>query len=156
MLHRTLGSLVILALVALGSAAHARSIDEIVALRWSGVSVQPADFTDNGKVVVKQELRVTMDGSSRVTGTLSSTFTLDGSTYYATGAVSGRYDAGTQSLVISVSISRSDALPHGLRWCDLSGSLTFYNDSGRAGHFVLKGSLSVSCGGKADFELIDE
>lgn len=138
------------------SAAAPGSVADVIALNWVGYGIQSADFTEDGKVKTEQRLRMSMDSDATLHGSLSVTFTLDGSPYRATFDVSGRYLAqGGKLSFRATGPTRSDPLPHELHWCGASGTLEIFNDTEREGHFVLKGTLDLSCGGTIDVEFTD-
>jgi len=128
----------------------------IVAQTWSGASVQNADFTRNGKAYLEQSMTFRVEGGDRFSGTVRTAFTLDGVTYRRVSDVYGTLDRSRESLTIVGGRERSaERLPFGLRWCDGTGTLRFYNDSEHAGAHVLEGWLDDDCGGRSKISLSD-
>lgn len=130
-------------------------LTRIIGLNWSGVSEQKADFTESGKVVLAQSMSLSVDASDNITGRAKTTMTLDGVTYRAEFRVSGTFD-GRDGLRLSSSLVANDPLPHDLRWCSGESNLRIYKDADRSGHFILRGTVDDSCGGRSELELLDK
>lgn len=155
MIRRIAAAVLAVLVAATPAAAASPELTRIIGLRWSGVSEQPADFTQNGKAYLKQTLSLSVDGDDAVSGRATTRFTLDGVSYDATYRVSGRFD-GRDGITLTSSLVSGDQLPHGLRWCSGDSRLTLYRDQERAGHFILKGTSSDDCGGRSEMEYTDE
>jgi len=136
--------------------AQPTTVAEVVALPWQGTGKQYAEFIEGNYLYVRYYLNMTMDGNHQIQGTARMEFPLDGSTYNARFSVSGTYDPVAQTMSYSARLTGNDPLPNGMNFCDSQyGTLGFFGDANRAGHYILKGTVSSSCSPALELELSD-
>jgi hypothetical protein len=120
---------------------------------WTGMSVQAANFTQDGQVRLEQKFDLDVSGD-RVSGTATTKMTLDGVSYSVVSNVSGTLSAWNDSLTLNdAGRVWADPLPYGLQWCSGNGTYTVYQDEANPGKLLLKGTISDSCGGTSQVEL---
>lgn len=149
-----LSSFAAFTLASMPALAAAPEVERVIEARWHGLLTATADWTESGKVYIEEYLSLDVDGSDDITGSADAHFTLDGTRYDARYTVRGHYD-GKDGVRLTASLDRGDSMPHGLRWCNSTSSLTIYRDADHDGHFLMKGTVNDDCGGTSDIEYTD-
>jgi hypothetical protein len=135
----------------------AQAFKHIVEKRWIGSSEQDADFTKNGKVYFSQTLSLTLNNDYTVAGIGTTTMTLDGYTYISVAEVKGMFNPAEWTLFIKEEeYTRTDPLPKNLKWCKGWGTVGFFENAEKNGHYLLKGDMTDECGSTSYMELHDE
>ena len=141
-----------------GSAQSAR---EIFQYNWVGSSVQDGTgITKDGKIYLSQRMKIYIDADDKLSGKITTVFTLDKVSYTRVANIMGTYYPSTQEVFIDEqSYSRSDALPHGLYWCPGKGYLKVYKNADKQGRYLVKGTIKgygSGCETVNQWELRDE
>lgn len=135
---------------------YAQDKKAILEHHWSGGSRMEVDFTKTGVILIKHDMDLTVNSFSSISGTVKSTFKIDGYSYICTAKVSGSFNTYTNMLTYKTGTRiREDKLPYGLYWCDSWGTLELANHASAPGYYLLKGTQDDSCGGTGDVEFSD-
>lgn len=139
----------------------AQSAKEIFQYNWGGTSVQDGQgITKDGKIYLSQKMKIYIDSDNKLSGKITTVFTLDKVSYTRVANITGSYDASSQEIYIDEqSYTRSDALPYGLYWCPGRGYLKVYKNADRPGHYLIKGTIrgyGSGCETVNQWELKDE
>lgn len=122
---------------------------DIMEHHWVGMSKLDADFTDQ-PIYLKQEMDLDIDTEFNMTGTLKTTFTIDGRPYVLICALSGKFSTYSNKLRYkSGKHYREDRLPQGLQWCNGWGELELVRDPEDEGYYALQGYEDDDCGGRS-------
>ncbi len=151
----------LLFILLLNTGSYAQTVKEIFEYSWSGTSVQDgAGLTKDGKIYLSQKMKIRIGSDNKISGKITTVFTLDGVSYTRIANIMGTFSPSSQEIFIDEeSFSRSDALPHNLYWCPGKGTLKVYKNADRAGHYLLKGTIrgyGSGCDSVNQWELKDE
>lgn len=150
-------------MILLFTAVHlpAQNVKEIFQYNWGGASVQDGgNLTKDGKIYLSQKMKIYIDAENKISGKITTVFTLDRVSYTRVANIMGTYYPDSQEIYIDEkSYSRSDALPHNLFWCPGRGYLKVYKNADRPGHYLIKGTIrgyGSGCETVNQWELKDE
>jgi hypothetical protein len=154
-------SLLLLVLLSLNFAGFSQSTKEIFEHSWSGSSVQEGGtLTKDGKIYLSQKFRFKISDDNSVTGTNTTTFTLDGTSYSRTVVLKGTYYPSRNEIFAEEDYEKSiDKLPYDLFWCPGRLTLKLYSNANKPGKYILKGisrSYGQGCSGiENNVEVVD-
>ncbi len=81
--------------------AKSQTVKEIFQYNWVGASVQDGgNLTKDGKIYLNQKLKIYIDGENKLTGKITTVFTLDDVSYTRVANIKGSYDPSSYEIYI--------------------------------------------------------
>lgn len=132
----------------IATTSSAQTLGEVLQHYWVGATKSPADFTESGFLMIRHELNMLFSSDLSMTGSIISSFNLDGVEYSCKAKISGIFTASNYKIDFkSGDIIRYDKLPYGMHWCNSWGNVTLQSDSEHNGYYILEGTIDDDCGG---------